>query len=254
MSENYTSTSMIITILRKIHARQGSLRLALVSQRKKFHPTDNAYWDQVYSTIVEIEKKYITINFIQRFFLQKNFRSIKSYLDLVTYWYFWEIKSSESIHQESKKFFFASNKEKRLFWFYFDTILKYSLQSIIDNISDPAEKWSINFSLPVLLYSHLSGIYSHKELVLLGKWFNTPSLTYIWINNQEIEYQSIVDRIKKKISLLEVQSVHKSFIVSGSRPIQQLEEYKSGNILIQDLGATIMAQLIPKIEGTINDL
>ena len=132
--------------------------------------------------------------------------------------------------------------------------MKYSLQSIIENVSDPAVKWSISFSLPVLLYSHLSSIHSHKELALLGKWFNTPSLRYIWINNRENEYQSIVDRIKKKISLLEVQSVHKSFIVSGSRPIQQLEEYKSGNILIQDLGATIMAQLIPKIEGTIIDL
>lgn len=254
MDDGYSLTSMIVSLLTKIHSSRSSLRLALVSQRKKFRSTDNAFWGQVYSNIMEIEKNYITISFIERFFIQKNFRSIKSYLDLVTYWHFWKIKGSERISLESKKFFFTSNKQKRLFQSYIDSITKYSLSSLLEEIQEPHEKWSLKFSLPVLLYSLLSPYYSHKELFLLGKWFNTPSVKYFWINNQDLNYQQIVENIKKKISVIEVQSVPKSFIISDKQPIQQLSEFKTGNIIIQDLGATIVAQLIPKISGIIIDL
>lgn len=245
---------MIIRLLQKIHSKNSSLRIALASQRKKYRPDDSAFWGQVFSNIYEIEKNYITINYIEHFLLQKNLSSVKDYLDLITYWHYWNKKSSERITFESKKFFFASNKEKRLVSTYLDLITQNSIPEILESVSDPAEKWSIKFSLPILLYNSLSQDFSFKDLNLLGNWFNTPSPKYIWINNQDEEYSSFITQLKTKISLLEINAVKKSFIVQSKQPIQSLDEFKKGKILIQDLGATIVSQLVPKVTGTIIDL
>ena len=63
---------MIIKLLQKIHSKNSSLRIALASQRKKYRPADSAFWGQVFSDVMEIEKNYITINYIEHFFLKKN--------------------------------------------------------------------------------------------------------------------------------------------------------------------------------------
>ena len=246
---------MIINLLNKIHTSHSSLRIALVSERRKHLPANNKFWGQIYSNIMEIEKLLITINFIEKFLLNtRNYTSIKSYLDLVTYWKFWNKKSSERIIFESKKFFFSSHKEKRLFFSYLELINNFTLNQIFEEAHNPAEKWSITNSLPILLYTMLSKDYSIKELNLLGKWSNTLKPRYIWINNQENDYTSLINKIRLKTSLLEIASVNKAFIVSSKIPIQGLEEYKRGKVLIQDLGATIISQLVPKVSGIIIDL
>ncbi len=245
---------MIVSLLQKIHSKNSSLRIALASQRKKYRPTDSNFWGQVFANVYEIEKNYITISFLENFFLQKNFKSIKSYLDLVTYWHFWNKKSSERITFESKKFFFSSNKEKRLFFSYLELIDKSTLSSILTSVSDLAERWSMKYSLPILLYELLSSEYSNKELNLLGNWLNIQRPKYIWINNQDLEYSSFMNSLQSKISLLEIPAVDKSFIVQSPQPIQSLPEFKEGKILIQDLGATIISQLVPKISGIVIDL
>ena len=245
---------MIIKLLGKIHLKNSSLRIALASQRRKYHPSDNSFWGQVYANIMEIEKYYITINYIEKFIIKKNFSSIKAYIDLITYWHFYNKKSSERIILESSKLFFSSNKEKRLFSSYVQSIRNLKLSSILEQISEPSVKWSLKFSLPLLIYDSLISDCTIKELNLLGNWFNTPTPKYIWINNQNYNFSSFLVNLRKKISLLEIPSVNKSFIVTGGQPVQKIDEFKKHQLLIQDLGATIISQLVPKVNGTIVDL
>lgn len=245
---------MIIRLLKKIHSKNSSLRIALASQRRKYRPSDNSFWGQVYSNIMEIEKYYITINFIERFLIKKNFRFVKAYLDLVTYWHFYNKKSSERIILESSKFFFSSNKEKRLFSSYVQSISNQTLNSILEDVDNPSEKWSLKFSLPLILYDLLSPDYTTKELNLLGNWFNTPSPKYIWINNQNLDFSSFLNDLRTKISLLEIPSVNKCFIVTGDQPIQKTVEFKNNQILVQNLGAALISQLVPKVNGVIVDV
>ena len=257
MDKHYTVTDMIVILLNKIHRKNSSLRLALSLQRKKYFPNDKVFWSEVYTTIMDIEKYYITISKIEKFvFPKRNFSSIRSYLDLVSYWKFWEMKSSERIKLEGKKFFFSNNKNKRTFHSFLESIEEISLKSISATFTDPAEIWSFKFSLPALMYSLLQPFYSVKELNLLGNWFNSASPTYIWINNQQDEFDVVLESIKSETTLIPVSSVKKSFIVGKGRPIQSLVDFKEGKILIQNLGATIVAQLVPQLTGpaTIIDL
>ena len=254
MSTDYTVTSMVIKLLKKIHSKNSSLGIALASQRKKYRPSDIAFWGQVFGTVMEIEKYYLTISFMEKYILQKNFSSIKSYIDLITYCNFCHKKSSERILLEVSKFFFSSNKEKRLCSSYLESITHHSLNSILDNISDPIQKWSFKYSLPDILFISLSSDFSTKELNLLGNWFNTPAPRYIWINNRNDDISSVVDSIKSKVTLFEIPAVKKSFIVNGHQTIQKTSEFKNNQLIIQDLGATIISQLVPKINGTIIDL
>lgn len=255
MGKNYSVADMIVILLNKIHRKNSSLRLALSLQRKKYIPNDKDFWNQVYGSVLEIEKNYISINTIEKFVLpNRNISGIKSYLDLVTYWKFWRKLSSERLRSESKKFFFTNNKHKRLFQSFIESIETLTFQTISSSFSDPAKVWSFNFSLPALIYTLLKSVYSSKELNLLGNWFNTPDPTYIWINNQDDDFEPIMEGIKAVTSLIPVSSVNKAFIVGKGKPIQKLSYFKDGKILIQNLGATIVSQLIPPVSGTIIDL
>jgi 16S rRNA C967 or C1407 C5-methylase (RsmB/RsmF family) len=246
---------MIVLLLNKVYKGNNSIRIALASERRKYLPQNNNFWGQVHSNIMEIEKNHITINYIENFFLKgKNYSNIKSYLDLATYWSFWNKKSSERILTECKKLSFFKNKDKRLFFSYLESIQDSKLSTIISSESEPSIKWSLKFSLPSLFYSLLIPVYSRDELHQLGNWFSLPCPKYIWINNRDLSVLDLIKTIQNHTELFEIKSVANCFTVGKGKPIQKFDLYKQGKIIMQDVGATIISQLVPKVSGTILDL
>ena len=254
---SYSETRMTVKILNKsiFESKNFSFRAAISKERKRYKARNTRFWGNVHRNIFELQKYKITIEYIRQTLNILPNKQIIALIDLVTYWTMWHKKSSEKILSELTAFPFSSNKQKRKVLAYFNQMKEIKLRPTIKSIASKRERWSITYSLPLILYDKLKEYYSIDELKQLGKWFNLPAPKYIWIN--QLRDESTLEDIKQKINLTAVSHVENTFVVGKGRPIQHLGEFNQGKILIQDLGAIITSRLVPTIangRGKVIDL
>lgn len=252
---SYSETQMTVKLLNKsiFENKNFSFRGAISKERKKYNTRNTRFWGNVHRNVFEIQKYKITIRYIQQTIAFQINNQITAIIDLITYWLLWHKKNAEKIYSELESFSFSSNKQRRRVFAYFNQIKEIKLRQMIKSISSKRHRWAITYSLPLILYDKLIQYYSIDELKKLGWWFNLPAPKYIWINN--LRDTSTLDLEKQNINLTPVEYVENAFLVGKGRPIQHLGEFNKGKIMMQDLGAIIMSQLVPKIDsGKIIDL
>lgn len=205
---------------------------------------------------MEIQKFFITINYIENYFLkEKNFIKMKAFLDLITYWFLSKKISKDKIKEELKKFHYPKNKDRRLVLEYYNNLLDFKLRPFIKSISKKDERWSIKYSIPLIIYQQMNLYYSNDELESLGKYFISVSQKYVWINQLRGDVNQIKEEILKSTPISEIKSVKNAFSLGKGKPIQHLGAFNQGKIIIQDIGAILITQLLPEVtEGNIIDL
>ncbi|MHA2298783.1 MAG: RsmB/NOP family class I SAM-dependent RNA methyltransferase [Candidatus Hodarchaeales archaeon] len=246
--DRLTSAQLTIRILEQLQKPNQSLRLALAQARQTHQSGNSRVWGEVYKWVMEINKRQKTIDHIEQSVLSKSEiidNQIKPFIDLATYWRFWGRRSITKIVPAITKLLRDEKKKKPpMLKDYLEAIEKTSLTESLEQISLKDERWSLQHSLPVLLYNKLLQFYTSEELEALGNWFNRPAPRYFWVNTLREATEEILKKIPR-IKFIPVQNVTDCFRLKKGRSLQLTSVYSEGKVLIQDVAATIVTQLLP---------
>jgi len=247
-----SSAQLTVQILQQMQNTNQSLRIALSRARRSHEPRNTRLWGEVHAWVMEIQKHQITIDHIERVITGKKVtiqNSIKPFIDLATYWRYWGRRKGEKVTFITKKLFKQEKqREPRWLQHFFNSLEKKSLHEILEQVTGEEEKWKLQHSLPAILYTKLINLYTSDDLDRLGRYFNQPAPRYFWLNT----LRSLSDELDHKLAGIRYSAspaVNGSYRLKKGRPLQHSGLYNQGKILLQDIAATAVTQLLPLFTG-----
>ncbi|MHA2304536.1 MAG: RsmB/NOP family class I SAM-dependent RNA methyltransferase [Candidatus Hodarchaeales archaeon] len=263
-NENLNSLQSIIqtaaSVISYYEENQISLRVAMKIVPNLIDNIIPEIYSQIHALVFETVRHHNILNRIIHINIQKHLneklsRNFRNILRVITYlltlspsrenervW----IICSEIIHKT------ADNEDILPLISNFFTALKtWSLESLLEEISDPEEKLAVQFAHPTWLVRDFIKFYGLETTISILKANNKGQSVYIRLNLLNEDIEVIKNRLRKEHVVFEEDSDFYDVlkISSWKIPLPRLSSFKEGLYYMQDKGSALISHVLDPKKG-----
>ncbi len=263
-NENSISIQSIVhtaaSVISYYEENQISLRIAMKIVPNLIDNITPEFYSQVHAIVFETVRHQNILNRIIHAHLQKHLnekllRDFRNILRVITYLLtlspnrkkdsVWKI-CSDIIHKN------ADNENiLPLISNFFIALKNWSLESLLEDISDPEEKIAVQFAHPTWLVRDFIKFYGLETTIDILKTNNQGHSVYIRLNLLNKDKEVIKERLLKEHVVFEEDSDLYDIlkISSWKTPLPRLSSFQEGLYYIQDKGSALISHILDPKKG-----